>query len=107
MMVLVFLLLLLLLYIMRILHPISFEFWYNKSECFDGICVSSVKINEIGNIIERYVVSRTPELVSVYDNNKIILKHGAQVQIAKEPAIEYHPYIFHEYKLNVRICVYK
>jgi len=75
------------------------ELNYENDGSCSGVCVSPININETGNMTQRYVVSGSPDLVTVIDNNKIILQHNAQIQIANQPATTYSPYIFQEYKL--------
>ena len=63
-----------------------------------GDCVGAVIIKEDGQNIVRYVMGDST-MVKIEDSNKIILQHNAQVQIAKQGASAYGPYIFQEYKL--------
>jgi hypothetical protein len=63
-----------------------------------GSCVGPIIVNEGGRNMIRYVMGDR-SMVQINNNNEIILQHNAQVQIAKDGAPTYQPFMFMEYKL--------
>eukprot|EP00483_Globobulimina_turgida_P004806 UN04815 len=63
-----------------------------------GELVGPINITENGQVVTRYVVSTYSPLAST-NGTAIMLQHNSQIQIAKEPAANYTPAIFMEYKL--------